>query len=69
MTTRLSHRIGSLERLQATGRGPRICPECGNGSSEREFIVEWQGQNDDEPDHCSTCGRQFRYRIEFDQRG
>ena len=69
MTTRLSHRIGSLERLHATARGPRICPECGDGSSEREFIVERQGENVDEPDHCTTCGRQTTYRIEFDQRG
>ena len=69
MTTRLSHRIELLERRHLLARGPHVCPECGNGSTEHEFIVEHGDQIDDGPDYCTTCGRHIRFRIQFDQRG
>jgi hypothetical protein len=71
MTTRLTQRIGSLERR--LGLTTRLCPECGEGARTRfdgehfrQMRVIFEGDDDTTPDHCSTCGRQLVLRLEFD---
>ena len=75
MTTRLSHRIGSLERIHRIA-GPRECPECGNGPDTRfdgehfkPLRVIFDGDGDETPVHCPSCGRKQVFELEFDKAG
>ena len=75
MTTRLSHRIGSLERIHRLA-GPQACPECGHGPSMRvdgehfrSMRVTFDGDGDETPVHCPSCGRKQVFALEFDKVG
>ena len=75
MTTRLLHRIASLERRHRVA-GPQVCPECGTGPSTRfdgEYLrslrVTFDGDGDETPVHCPSCGRKQVFQLEFDRLG
>ncbi len=62
----LRRRLGKLE---APDRDAGGCPECGSGSGEFEYVVEWGNIGDPpapEPEPCGTCGQPREIIVEWD---
>ena len=66
----IKNRLGRLEDRYG---GPE-CPECGddgNPDGEVRYNIIWPGPDDEpsKPEWCSTCGRQTRIVLTWDDIG